>query len=543
MMLFLLCAILPFLGPSRTSWGARIPVFLLSIAAAFTHPTTCVIYGVVLMAVFGWHFLTSRFSLGSALRSDGPMLMAAGFGMIAGLAMWVVGIWGPAAKLSDAALPPPYTKEFFLARLGQWVGSLQPLIIGPLIVVAVVSTILMARRERKPAGTYEIVSIWWMLPFLGCFTFLTSAVVPYYRFMNATGGASCRSPRSARSWRSAGSSADGAKRAAGILASVAIVGALGWVFSDGLSNRWASEKAQWIDEGARISLAAVHEVAAEAGVRPNVFIANFGDTATAYGWAKTFTNIMRTGLPGDLAQYSATYFGTRENYLAGQPTVGEDEGYTQTSKDYFEEVQAQAARYTDEPVVFLVGQFYKGDVDVEQALVSGVSIGPGRQRDHGRRPVHADPRGRGGGAGGRGRREGAPGRSPGSARQPAAYAPRAGGLVLPGRAARVHRVQLVRAGGHAQQDRADPGDLDLPHLAVRDRSARGLAWPAHHDQGVGGRGARHPRGARFPVRGAAPRSGCSGRSAGSSTTCSASSPTRRSRRLWACSTWCRPARA
>ncbi len=167
MMLFLLCAILPFLGPSRTSWGARSAVFLLSIAAAFTHPTTCVIYGVVLMAVFGWHFLTSRFSLGSALRSDGPMLMAAGFGMIAGLAMWVVGIWGPVAKLSDAALPPPYTKEFFLARLGQWVGSLQPLIIGPLIVVAVVSTIWMARRERKPAGTYEIVSTWWMLPFLG----------------------------------------------------------------------------------------------------------------------------------------------------------------------------------------------------------------------------------------------------------------------------------------------------------------------------------------------------------------------------------------
>ena len=72
MMLFLLCAILPFLGPSRTSWGARSAVFLLSIAAAFTHPTTCVIYGVVLMAVFGWHFLTSRFSLGSALPLGRP---------------------------------------------------------------------------------------------------------------------------------------------------------------------------------------------------------------------------------------------------------------------------------------------------------------------------------------------------------------------------------------------------------------------------------------------------------------------------------------
>ena len=141
--------------------------------------------------------------------------------------MWVVGIWGPAAKLSDAALPPPYTKEFFLARLGQWVGSLQPLIIGPLIVVAVVSTILMARRERKPAGTYEIVSIWWMLPFLGCFTFLTSAVVPYYRFMNATAAVMPLTALGAFVAIRWFLRADGAKRAAGILASVAIVGAFG----------------------------------------------------------------------------------------------------------------------------------------------------------------------------------------------------------------------------------------------------------------------------------------------------------------------------
>ncbi len=107
LMLFLLCALLPFLGASRTSWGARSAVFLISVAAAFTHPTTCVIFGVVLLAVFGFHFLTSRFSFGAALRSDGPMLMSCGFGMIAGLAMWVVGIWGPSASLSDAALPPP----------------------------------------------------------------------------------------------------------------------------------------------------------------------------------------------------------------------------------------------------------------------------------------------------------------------------------------------------------------------------------------------------------------------------------------------------
>ena len=56
-----------------------------------------------------------------------------------------------------------------------------------------------------------------------------------------------------------------AKRAAGVLATVAVVGALGWVFYDGLAHRWASEKAQWINENARISLAAVHEVVARRG--------------------------------------------------------------------------------------------------------------------------------------------------------------------------------------------------------------------------------------------------------------------------------------
>ena len=102
--LFLLSLMIPFVHEARTSWGARTALFLIGIAAAFTHPTTCVIFGAVLMAVFGFHFLTSRFSLGAALRADGPMLMSVGFGMIAGLACWVVGIWGKPASLAEAAL-------------------------------------------------------------------------------------------------------------------------------------------------------------------------------------------------------------------------------------------------------------------------------------------------------------------------------------------------------------------------------------------------------------------------------------------------------
>ena len=70
--LFLLSLMIPFAHAARTSWGARTALFLIGIAAAFTHPTTCVIFGGILLSVFGWHFLTSRFSFGAALRSDGP---------------------------------------------------------------------------------------------------------------------------------------------------------------------------------------------------------------------------------------------------------------------------------------------------------------------------------------------------------------------------------------------------------------------------------------------------------------------------------------
>ena len=111
---------------ARTSWGARTALFLIGMAAAFTHPTTCVIFGGILLSVFGWHFLTSRFSFGSALKADGPMLMSVGFGMIAGLSCWVIGIWGSSASLAEAALPPPYTAEFFAARLREWTLSMQP---------------------------------------------------------------------------------------------------------------------------------------------------------------------------------------------------------------------------------------------------------------------------------------------------------------------------------------------------------------------------------------------------------------------------------
>jgi hypothetical protein len=469
--LFLLALMIPFVHEARTSWGARTALFLIGIAAAFTHPTTCVIFGVVLMAVFGFHFLTSRFSLGSALKADGPMLMSVGFGMVAGLACWVIGIWGKPASLAEAALPPPYSADFFADRLMGWIGSLQPVVIVPFIVIAIVSTILLSRSSRQPARTEDQVSIWWLVAFAGAASVLTGATLPYYRFMNASAApmalvglgafvtirwfGSERERSSVAVWTGAGliawaglayllkdSLSENApvwvfalmgligllvlvrglasdvvpRIAVASLAAILVFGSLGWLLFDGVSNRWVSETNQWAEQGVRTSLAAVNEVVDAAGARANVLVVNFGDkderfqTNTGYGWAKTYSNVFRTGLPGDAIERSTTYFGTLDNFLVGQPTTSTSgsEGYDDTSISHWcetfggpaatcdpdgkkpEEFRPRLQEFPEDPVVFVIDQYYGGlcngiescDADTEAQVLAdatsrGVEVGPG----------------------------------------------------------------------------------------------------------------------------------------------------------------------
>jgi hypothetical protein len=403
--LFLLSLIVAFADAARTSWGARVAVVLIAIAAAFTHPTTCVLFGVSLMAVWGTHLATSRFRLGSALRSDGPLLLSTGFGMIAGLALWVVGIWGPGGPelLKDAALPPPYTAEFFRARLAEWVTSMQPIakpiLTFPLILVAIVSTILVAKRTRTPAGQYEQVSIWWMFPFAGIFTFLLGGAIPYYRFMNATAAPMALTGLGAFvavRWLFRG---EGRRRVLGALGALAVIAALVYAFVDPAMNRWAQQDNQWAPQSVRTSLAAVREVVVAAGERPSVLIMNYGDTDdatgsnTTYGWAKTYTNVFRTGLPGAFAKYQATYVGTVEDFRGDVPSEGPSENYRDTSRSHWRELRARRSTYPQAPVVFLIEEYYAGlcngvpeggecseeveKATLERAVADSIEIGPG----------------------------------------------------------------------------------------------------------------------------------------------------------------------
>jgi sugar phosphate permease len=370
--LYFLAMILAFFEPGRTSWGARTALFVLGIVAAYTHPTTCVIFGASLMGVFGLRVLTGRFHLGPALRELGPSLMATGFGMIFGLASWLVSPWGVAGSLADAALPPPYTREVFMKRLGGWVSSLQPAIIVPLVLLAIGWTIWRARKDREPSDGFGTISTLLLLPFLGTLGWIAGAAYPYYRFMNATvalfplvGLGAYVAIRWL--WKR-----DGAAKVAGVVASVLIVGSFGYIWASGRdAARWADPDNQWIDQPTRTALAAARAIVEDQPEdSPIVFVVNFGDTYQSYGWAKTFTNVSRTGLPGDAVKRSMTYFGEADDFLADRPTVLTDDTYNQMSEGFHDELVALRAEYTGQPVVFVVRQFNEGTVN-EELLDSG----------------------------------------------------------------------------------------------------------------------------------------------------------------------------
>jgi hypothetical protein len=380
--LYVLSLTLAFFEPGRTSWGSRVALFMLGIAAAYTHPTTCVIFGASLMAVFGLRLLTSRFHLGPPLKELGPSLMSVGFGMIFGLASWLVSPWGVAGSLADAALPPPYTKEVFLKRLDGWVDSLQPMIIVPMVLLAIGWTIYRARKDRKPSDGFGTISAMMLLPFLGVFGFVI-ATYPYYRFMNATMGLFPLAGLGAYVaikwlWKR-----DGAAKIAGVVASAVIVASLGLVWVSGReAAQWADPDNQWIDQPTRTALEATRAIVeGESADSPIVFVVDYQDAYQSYGWSKTFTNVSRTGLPGDAVKRSMTYFGAIEDFLADRPTQLTDETYNKMARGFHRELTELRQEYTGPPIVFLVRQFNEGtgneellDAGGDELLVLGEDV-------------------------------------------------------------------------------------------------------------------------------------------------------------------------
>jgi hypothetical protein len=368
--LYILSLLLAFYGAARTSWGARSAVFLFGFVAAFTHPTTCTIFGMVLLAGFFLHLLTSRFNIGAVMDRDAPSLTAAGLGIIAGLAMWLIGIWGPVGSLADAALPPPYTEAFFLNRLGGWITSMVPIITFPLILLAIGWVIWRSRRDHQPADAFGQLSILWLLPLLGIFGWIAGKAYPYNRFMNATAAVMALTGLGA--WVIARwflNRTRNSTRWLGWVGVVLVFASIGYVFWNGFhTSQWSSQKNQWIDQDTRVALAAVGTVVAnESADHPIVFLENYRDDSTAYGWAKTYTNVARTGLPGTAEARSFAYFGDAQQLLQNQPTELTNPNYNKISRGFFGELTLGENRYPGDPLVFVVREFNAG-TDNEKLL-------------------------------------------------------------------------------------------------------------------------------------------------------------------------------
>ena len=224
------------------------------------------------------------------------------------------------------------------------------MIIGPLVIIAIVSTDPDGAPRTASGHTYDQASIWWMLPFLGTLTVLTATVVPYYRFMNASAAPMALAGLGAFvaiRWclRRDGTEAH-RRRARG--------GRDPRLDRMGLQRRPDQPMGQREEPVGQPGCALVargrHEVVADAGPRPSILVMNYNDTDdetgtnTAYGWVKTFTNVFRTGIPGDMVKYHATYLGTVENFLAGERTTGASEGYNDASQKHFDEIQTRTER-------------------------------------------------------------------------------------------------------------------------------------------------------------------------------------------------------
>lgn len=360
--LVFLAASLYLIPSTRTSWSARAMFFAFLLAAGFTHPTTLVIFCLVLGAMATAKLLFRRFDLRSVIAEDGPLLVTAAAAAIATVALWTVGMWGKSASLGESALSPPYGSGFFIDRLLLWVNAMTPVLNGPLFVIGLVGLIASARRAWVDDELTR-VSVVWLIPLVGIFGFIGGLAYPYYRFFNTT-----------LAWvllvgvgiwfvaryllEVARGKGAGYLALAGVFALVVIVfvnftkgfDLSGW---NNPSGGWMSptQKAQ-LDE-----LRASLEVHAEG--RPVVFVVDDepAQPFQIWGFTKLSGNTSRYAMPEGSIADAYLYLGSLENYLAGEPTVRDEVTYDRVSRGTLEDARAGIERSGSDPIVVVAAAF------------------------------------------------------------------------------------------------------------------------------------------------------------------------------------------
>ena len=390
LVLFFIAAALPFLAPSRDSWLARFALGTFLLLCGLTHPTTLVIFCLVLGLMSVFRLLVRKFDLRSVIRDDGPMLLTAFLATVLTVLIWVVGIWGRSVSLAEAALLPPYGVDFFLDRLILWVKAMRPLLNGPLLVIGLVA-ILAARPWRKLGeDDFARLSVAWLAPLVGIFGFLAGIAYTYYRFFNTT-----------LAWvLLVGVGAYFAMRYFMSIASRGGLGVLAWIgvlaivfilatnFTNGFKlSGWTNSANQWIEPQTRQDLDALRAYLAttQHPDTPVVFVADDEPDRPfqIYAFAKLTGNTSRYGLPIEMIDQGYLYLGSLENYLAGQPTERGEATYDKWSAALLEDAEGGVERSGRDPLVVVMSQFnQKGanvDAEVPEDVVfvqdGGVTVG------------------------------------------------------------------------------------------------------------------------------------------------------------------------
>jgi hypothetical protein len=371
-----------FVEPSRRSWPARLVLGGLLVLAGMTHPTTLVIFCVVLGAMAAARWLFRGFDLRSVLRDDGPMLVSAFVAVVVTYLIWKIGIWGKSAPLSDAALPPPADASFFKTRLGDWVEAMRPILNGPLFLIGAAG--LLAVGKRAVEDELARVSIVWLAPLAGIFGFLAGVAYPYYRFFNTT-----------LAWillvgvgiYFAARWFIGVSRQGGV-AQLALVGllALGVVigtnFTSGLEqSHWNDAADAWLKPAQEEELQPVQNALGNLPPdTPVVFVVDdeAPEDVRIYGFAKLAGNVTRFAVPGEMQDLASYYLGSLESYLAGEPTDrGGDEYYRDLSSESLEDVRQVNARSEREPVIVVPSTFNATGANAEIVAGSGDAVDTG----------------------------------------------------------------------------------------------------------------------------------------------------------------------
>lgn len=341
--LALMGTVLLLLEPMRTSWVARFATFMMLFLASLSHPTTLAVFLMSLGAVAGWRLLRDR-SLPTLLRSEiAPALWAALAAIIAMVAFWMGGLWGPTSKLSEAAVPPPQPLEFFVNRSLGVLESMQPWVLIPVMLLGLgaLTVSLFRRRDR-----FSEITLGWTLPLVGMFGFLIGAAYPYFRFFNATlapllatavgfsviVGASLRLRRKPFA------------QVAPLVAFGLVVGILVSWYATGLPQ-WNRDTGSWLTAETRETMAAADAyLASYPDETSAIYIVEGRHDPIAYSEYKEFANGIWAGTAGERIDDSHLYFGTVEAFQSGVVSTSSDEQYqaiaSETGREALEVFQA-----------------------------------------------------------------------------------------------------------------------------------------------------------------------------------------------------------